>query len=100
MCWDWYRVTVALNLDEQSRIGGGDVDPFDHLGFLDQTLELGDREAIELALLALRQLGGFLVVLRRHLVVRIDDLTLAIDDSTVVLHLVMLTVSLDACIPS
>jgi hypothetical protein len=77
---DGDRVAVTFDLNEELGVGGWDVDPIDDFGLLHKALEFGDGETVELALFALRELGDLLVVvLRRHLVVRVDDLAFAIN---------------------
>lgn len=82
-------VAVALDLDEEFRVGGRDVDPVDDFWLLDEAFELGDGEAVELALLALGDLSLLLrvLVLGWHLVVRVDDLALAVDAPSALLAL-------------
>lgn len=73
-------VAVGFDLDEEFGIGCRNVDPIDDLWLADESLELGDGETGELALLALGDLWRFLVVVfGGHVVVGVDDLSLAGD---------------------
>jgi hypothetical protein len=63
------RVPVRLEGDEKLGVLSRHVRPLDHLGLLDESLELGDRQAVHLALLLLGQMLGLFLLLRLLLLV-------------------------------
>lgn len=56
-------VAVTLDLDQEFGVVRRDIDPVDDFGFLDESLQFGDRQPIRFTLLALRHFGrGVFVV--------------------------------------